>query len=164
MTQLSMFLPRAAVGPGLPPLPERVPCISLWAPYAELVVYGEKTIETRTWPWPYAASWLVIHEAKHVDREAERRLELRIRAMRERHAAWPKAGRGVAATGLVYVAGCRPLLPADEEAACFYASDPPRFAWTLDHSHVFRRPVAMRGPQKFVYLPRETVLVALEGS
>ena len=163
--QLSMFLPHAADVPGLPPLPERIPCISLWTPYAELVVYGEKTIETRTWPWPYDASWLVIHEAKHVDREAERRLAPRIQAMREKHAALGQRQGGTGqATGLVYVTGCRPLLPADEEAACFYASDPPRFAWTLDHSHVFRRPVAMRGPQKFVYLPRETVLAALEGS
>lgn len=56
------------------PLPERVRVISLWEPYASLVVNGRKTIETRKWPWPYDASWLVIHAAKRLDKSVCRRL------------------------------------------------------------------------------------------
>lgn len=162
MMQLSIFDSTNQSESGIPPLPERVLCVSLWMPYAELVVCGVKTIETRTWPWPYPPSWLVIHEAKHTDRAAESRLRSRIVSMREqRSLSEPRVGCGGAAIGMVYVKGCRPLEPRDEEAACFYASSPPRHAWLLGHPSVFRQPVTMRGPQKFIYLPRETVLAAL---
>ncbi len=141
------------------PLPERVLCISLWAPYAGLCVAGVKTLETREWAWPYPPSWLVIHAAKHVDRAAERRLEKKL----ERVPASLREARG-ALLGLVYVAGpSRTLLAADEEAACFYASG--RQAWPLAKATPFARPVSIpRGPQKFVRLPRAEVLRHLRGA
>lgn len=64
-----------------------------------------------------------------------------------------------AVIGLVYVTGCRPLVPADKQAACFYA--PGLFAWTLEHARRFKTPIVMRGPQKIVYLDRNRVEEAL---
>ena len=133
-------------------LPTLVRVISLHEPYASLVVDGVKTIETRTWPWPYDPSWLVIHAAKKVDREACQRLDLP-------HGIY----MGGALLGLVWVAGpSRPLLPEDEKAACFYAPD--RFAWPLEHARRFVAPVLFRGPQKFSSVACNVVLQALRGS
>lgn len=139
-----------------PPLPEEgVLCISLWQPYASLCVTGVdgrlKTLETRTWDWPYPPSWLVIHAAKYVDRGTCKRLGL------------PLAGYSTGVLlGLVYVAGAsRPLLPEDEDAACFY--EPGRQAWPLDKARAFAQPRPMRGPQKFVRIPKADVLQMLRG-
>jgi hypothetical protein len=42
-----------------------IPIISLWQPWASLVVLGEKRIETRSWRWPKdLPSFLAIHAAK----------------------------------------------------------------------------------------------------
>ncbi len=134
-------------------LPERVRVLSLWQPYASLVIDGVKTIETRTWPWPYEPGWLCIHAAQHIDRAAVRRLRLD-------HPVpdWP----GGVLLGLVWVTGSRPLLPEDERAACFY--EPGRYAWPLERARPFAHPVKMRGPQKFASVARDVVLAALGGA
>lgn len=136
-------------------LPEWVLCISLWQPYAGLVTDGTKTIETRTWPFPYAgrgyaAGWLCIHAAKHVNAEAMKRIGAK--------AAPHRAPQG-AILSLVHVAATRPLRPEDEDAACFYAED--RHAWVLDRRYPLAHPIAMVGPQKFKRIPRADVLRAL---
>jgi hypothetical protein len=133
--------------------PEMLRVISLWEPYASLVVNGVKTIETRTWAWPYPPSWLVIQAAKHFDKEAFIRLRLP-EAYRE--AALP----GGCLIGLVWVSGpSRPLLPDDERPACFYA--PNRHAWPLAKARRFAHPIPFRGPQKFSHVERHRVLEAL---
>ncbi len=144
-------------GPSLAglPLPERIPCVSLWEPYASLVIAGVKTIETRTWPWPYGPSWLAIHKARHVDQASLRRLDRRLAEAGIRSEVGAHLG---AVGGLVYVTGGRPLLQADEAAACFYAPD--RHAWLLAHPHRLAEPIVMRGPQKFVRLQRDAILAA----
>jgi hypothetical protein len=93
-------------------LPERVPMLALHARFARRVELGIKTIETRTWPWPYPPGWLVICASKALG-------------------GVPLDPPGVtvpdeecplqALTCLVWIAGSRPLLPEDERAACFYA-------------------------------------------
>ncbi len=132
------------------PLPERVRVISLWEPYATLVVNGTKTIETRTWPWPYGAGWLVIHAAKRVvDKAVCNRLGLPFFGYLSGQLA-----------GLVWVdAPSRALLPEDEAAACFYAPD--RYAWPLQHAHRFVHHELFRGPQKFSSVDRGVVLRSL---
>lgn len=57
------------LAPALPPLPEVLRVISLWDPYASLVVDGIKTLETRTWPWPYEPgrqAWPLSHGRRFV--------------------------------------------------------------------------------------------------
>lgn len=43
--------------------------ITLWQPWASLIVDGRKTIETRPRPW-YFQGLIAIHAASYVDREA----------------------------------------------------------------------------------------------
>ena len=130
-------------------LPPMVRVISLWEPYASLVVDGIKALETRTWEWPYSPSWLVIHASKRFDKEAAKRLKLPLGF----HVA-----SGVL-IGIVWVAGpSRPLLPEDEKAACFYA--PARYAWPLESARRFAKPVPFRGPQKFASVSRDVVIDA----
>jgi hypothetical protein len=44
-------------------------CLSLRQPYAELVVAGRKTIETRTWKTNFRGKFL-IHASKAIDKES----------------------------------------------------------------------------------------------
>ena len=43
--------------------------ITLWQPWASLIVDGRKTIETRPMPW-YYEGWVAIHAGLKIDREA----------------------------------------------------------------------------------------------
>jgi hypothetical protein len=158
MTQL--FLPTGAYIADIdPPLEERVLVISLHAPYAGLGAAGIKLLETRTWPWPYDARWLVIHVAKREPAPAV------VERLATKIAGVPPALRDArgALLGLVRVTGpSRPLLPGDEDAACFY--EPGRLAWPLAQHTPFPRPVPVpRGPQKFSSLSRAEVLGYLRG-
>jgi hypothetical protein len=130
--------------------------LALHARFARRVELGIKTIETRTWPWPYPPGWLVICASKALG-------------------GVPLDPPGVtvpdeecplqALTCLVWIAGSRPLLPEDERAACFYAEG--RFAWPISKLHRFPRPVPLaelgltRAPQKFQHLDRAVVVRAL---
>lgn len=135
-------------------LPAGVLCLALNQPYADLVVGGVKTLETRTWIWPYPPSWLAIYATKSAD--------------------WPRDGRlgqprllplG-AIVGVVYVTGCRLMERGDEGAAC-YPFELARFVWPIERPHRFAVPERShlkRGPQKFVRIPRAVVLAALGAS
>ena len=152
-------MPPSEDGEGVnPPLPSRIPCISLHQPYAELVVAGIKTIETRTWEWPYEPGWLAIHAAQRIQHRGVDWIRRNLPGKLSANGSGRFAMGGMV-TGLVYVTGCRPLVPADEQAACFYA--PGLFAWTLAHARRLKTPIVMRGPQKIVYLDRDRVEEAL---
>lgn len=135
----------------LHPLPDMVRVISLHQPFAGLVCAGLKTLETRRWPWPYPPGWLVVHAAKRCDPKAVRKFGAKVAPFR--------SPQGVL-LGLVWVDGCRPLVPEDEARA--WAYEPNRFAWELKHARTFTRAVPMvRGPQKFASVMREMVVHAL---
>lgn len=137
-------------------LPERVRVVSLWRPYAELVVLGVKSLETRTWAWPYPPSWLAIYATETIDTEAVRRIGKR---------AEEAIGPGRHLLGLVWVVRSAPLLPEDEPRSLFYA--PGRMAWELEKATRFPRPVPLSrtglksGPQKFASVDRRVILDAL---
>jgi len=137
-------------------LPELVWTISLWRPYAGLVMAGHKSLETRTWPWPYGVTWLGIWAAAHIDSEAMKRLG----QLAEDH-----VGPGRVLLGIVKVMGHRPLVPADEPQSLFYGPD--RYAWELARPLVFRRPVTVvearlkKLPQKFARVGRRVIVEAL---
>lgn len=135
-------------------LPDRVLCLALDQPYAGLVVGGTKTLETRSWEWPYSPSWLAVYATRNPDRGAIRRLGSLAEPHREPTAA---------ILGLVWIAGCRPMAPGDEAAACF-PFEAGRFVWKVGAAHRFPRPDTShltRGPQKFVYVPRSVIIAGL---
>jgi hypothetical protein len=137
-------------------LPDLVWTVSLWRPYAGLVMAGLKSLETRTWPWPYGVTWLGIWAALHIDSEAMKRLG----KVAEDH-----VGPEQVLLGIVEVVGCRPLVPADAPRSLFYG--PGRYAWELTRPLVFRRPVTVaeaglrKLPQKFARVDRRVIVEAL---
>jgi hypothetical protein len=142
---------------GVSLLPARVLCIALHQPYAGLVVAGDKTLETRTWPWPYVPSWLAIYATLTPNRAAFRRLG----ALAEPH----RAPLG-AIVGLVWIGGYRPMVAADE-ARAFYPFERGLYVWSIGAAYRFQRPnttYLARGPQKVIYLPREVIVAGLAGT
>lgn len=136
-------------------LPTLVRVISLWWMWAQRVRSGDKTIETRTWPWPYDAGWLAIHAAQRADGD--------IVGTRVPWAELPpcEAVTPGSLCALVWVAACRPLVESDLGAALIYR--PGLKAWCLDSARTRRlRPVPMRGPQKFSSVDRDVIYGALE--
>jgi len=139
-------------------LPPEVLCLALNQPYADLVVGGVKTLETRTWAWPYPPSWLAIYATRNAEEPAMKRLRSRI--------ADPDHLPLGAIVGLVFVTGSRLMEREDEEAAC-YPFELARFVWPLERAHRFPEPERKhlkRGPQKFVRIPRAVVLGALRAN
>ncbi len=84
--------------------------MSVKEPWISMIVDGEKTIETRTWPAPtllYSHSLLLVGSKKPAGRYSGQA------------ACWVK------------VADCHPMIKADEEAACC-AVYPTAFSWVLE--------------------------------
>lgn len=135
-------------------LPNPVRLLALWQPYCGLVAAGVKTLETRTWEWPYPPGWLALYATLgYGGGEAFRRLG----DLADPH----KEPRGVVLC-IVYVGGCRPMRPEDATAACV-DYDPARFVWGLTAAHRLARPIPLdRGPQKFASLPRTSIAAALD--
>ena len=50
-------------------------CLSLKQPFAELVIHGRKTIETRTWNTNFRGEFL-IHSSKTIDEESAKKLNI----------------------------------------------------------------------------------------
>lgn len=126
-------------------LPKQVRVISMWALWASAVAAKIKTIETRTWPWPYEPGWLAIHASKRIDGPIEGRI----------HSFPPVqlVPRG-ALCALVYVNNCRELLPADMKAALVYRKG----LWAWELAGIRRlRPHVMRGPQKFTHVSADLI-------
>ena len=82
--------------------------ISVRQPWANMIAYGQKTIETRTWRTDYRGNLLICSSKKP-------NIHL--------------AGYALAVASLI---DCRPMIKKDEEAACCSVY-PGAFAWILDN-------------------------------
>jgi hypothetical protein len=82
--------------------------LSVKQPWANLIVSGEKTIETRTWATPYRGQILIVSSKKP-------RIE--------------PAGFALATAELV---DCRPMTMADQKAACCPIY-PRAYSWVLQN-------------------------------
>lgn len=51
--------PTITTPPSLPPIPDTIPCVSMWGAWASAIADGRKTIETRT--WSIIGTWLAFH-------------------------------------------------------------------------------------------------------
>lgn len=131
----------------------RVKAISLWQPWASLIVLGEKRYETRSWaPALKRGDWLLIHAAKKWSGELLAYCKDPLVA--ETLAKWgitdPKSQLPFgAALGLCrYIAAWKTddFIPLRKERKLGDYS-PNRFAWELELVHVFDKPVQMTGAQ-----------------
>lgn len=147
-------------------LPERVLCLALDQPYASLLFgddpgdVGMKSVETRTWEWSYPPSWLAVYATKNPDRAAYRRIYGD--GWKDILAAHEERVEFAAILGLVWIGGCRPMRPEDEQAAKF-PHRPDLFAWTIGAAYRFPKPNRdhlRRGPQKFVYIQRDVIVAS----
>jgi hypothetical protein len=132
----------------LPALPERVRVICMWSRWAAQVAAGKKTIETRTWEWPYEPGWLAIHASLKAD--DVKAIPMAIRAPFE---PVPEVAPG-ALCALVWVTRCRVLVESDQRAALLFR--PGLWAWELAHIQRLSA-VKMRGPQKFSSVARAVI-------
>lgn len=116
--------------------------LSVRQPYANMIAYGKKTIEVRSWITTYRGP-LLICASVTIDREARIPFFLRARDMFE-----PR-GCAVCTTNLV---GVRRLEQADATAAMF---DPERwrpsdkyYAWVLENTRLLEEPFPVKGKLK----------------
>lgn len=132
--------------------------ITLWQPWATLVAYGAKTIETRSWHTHYRGP-LVIHAAKAKVRYSVLPTSFYLRVLRDHgwDGDYPR-GSIVAVcnltdcleTGFLDMGRVSGL---DQELGDF---SPERFAWFLENIRRLDRPVACRGRQG-LWNPPETI-------
>lgn len=111
--------------------------LSLHQPWAHLIAEGRKTIETRTWRTFYHGR-LLICSTKNTSEIGQ--------AYRARY----PLGVTICVANLV---DCRPLVPADEDAACTVWS-PGRWAWVLENVHKVEN-LPIRGFPGLFQIPRE---------
>ena len=130
--------------------------ISLWQPWASLVVLGEKRFETRSWSADHRGD-LAIHAAKRITSPSEIPAQ-DLRAMRD---TLSELGLTIeelplgAVLGTVNLVAMHPAATLWEELsrepflneASFGNFDEGRFAWELTMPEAFDKPVPTRGYQ-----------------
>lgn len=115
-------------------------CISLWQPWASLLVSGEKKIETRHWPIKYRGM-LIIHAAKTKEECFGEQLNLPFGAL----------------VGIVKLIDCkrsedlRDVISKQELHHGNYGDG--RFGWVTTEQRAFARPIPYRGMQGLFEVP-----------
>jgi hypothetical protein len=120
--------------------------ITIWQPYANLILAGLKRYETRTWSTNYRGK-LVIHAGSGGGARERKVIEM-IRAQLPEHAAVVSALKNGVALGtveLVAVHPCTALIvsPLEREVGNWDS----KFAWELADPVWFEQPIATRGFQ-----------------
>lgn len=130
--------------------------LSIWQPWATLIMTGHKRIETRGWPAPYAIRGERIAIASTKAIRGEQRVACSAPAFQEHFVITGLLGLGNlpmgSVLGTVRVEGCREIdsdlmqsLDPCEEAFGIYG--PGRFAWFLTDPRPLDRPVPVKGGQ-----------------
>lgn len=136
--------------------------ISLWQPWASLVVLGEKKIETRDWDTKYRGP-LLIHAAKRQDLPELKELMENYPYFAESlgmnfHEAIAKLPYG-ALIGKVDFVGIRQTCAiqcCDKERTFGNYADG-RLGWILENPVLFEHPVAYKGAQRLFDVPCEII-------
>jgi len=110
-----------------------IKCITLWQPWASLIVDKRKPVETRPWKTKYRGV-LAIHAGLHVDRQACIKFKYNQKTI----------PRG-AVLGIATVMNCvqfpDPSIVEDDYGD--YTAG--RFGWVLDFVHKFEKPIPAKG-------------------
>lgn len=130
--------------------------LSIWQPWASLIISGQKKIETRSWPAPHSIRGQRIAIASTRTMRAEQRQAAAEDAFRLHYAATglpdlEDLPMGCV-LGAVKVEGCRVIDPEfmqelNEQEDAFGWYEPGRFAWFLTDPEPLGLPVAVRGAQ-----------------
>lgn len=121
--------------------------ISLWQPWATLLVTGAKKIETRSWK-PQEAGWYAIHATQTLPTD---RFDLCFDRPFSKYISHPRHLPLGGIIGIVHVAGFYPTedvrrtISEDERAFGDYTDG--RWAWVTDWQYELRLPVPIRGHQ-----------------
>lgn len=138
----------------------RTACISLWQPWASLLMSGVKLHETRTWspPIKLLGERIIIHSAKRPilfqklsDEliEVIRGLDLSPPGLPLARDVWP-LGKALGTAELISFDRTERITPGHTDHA---AGDwtPGRYAWLFDNRTPFSEPRPMRGQQGIYY-------------
>ena len=138
---------------------KQLKAITIWQPYASLIVCGLKVFETRSWPTKYRGA-LIIHAAKRWDRNRNEdcvrvRDILRGCTLPAMTREQQRMGCDISyedtlgcALGVVNLKDCRQMNDGgtDLENAVGYFG-PDRYGWECDFPHVFDNPIPETGKQ-----------------
>ena len=102
--------------------------VSIKQPWANLIVSGEKTIETRFWKTNHRGKLLIVSSKI------------------------PKAEWAGCALGYVDLVDCRPMTPQDEAAAMCDCL-PGLYAWVLENVVAIAAPFPVRGQLRLYEVP-----------
>ena len=105
-----------------------IKALSIREPWATAIAEGGKTIETRSWSTPYRGPLLICASKafdEHALPVAAEGAGLPVEQVRA--GLTPRLGKAIAIANLI---DCRPMAPADEEAA-LCGCGPGLFAWVL---------------------------------
>ncbi|MEI8195002.1 MAG: ASCH domain-containing protein [Phycisphaerae bacterium] len=150
-------------------------CLSLWQPWASLVVHGFKHVETRSWETSYRGP-LLIHASAKFDRPS---MDLIATPIFE--AAFVQVGVNYAncddlpfgaIIGVVDLIKCVPVAMMDvvefagqpaltEREREFGDFSPGRFCWLLGKYRFFLNPIEYCGHQRIFNVPDEVVAAQL---
>ncbi len=136
-------------------------CISLWQPYATLMVLGAKRVETRSWGTSHRGTLLIHATAKFstdlVELCHEEPFKTYLRAIGIMR--WQDLPQGQV-LGHVQLIDCKPivvdgsewrednfLIPAEPERS-FGKYEPGRFAWLTEKPTAFRAPIPYKARQR----------------
>jgi len=125
--------------------------LTLWQPWASLIVWGEKRFETRSWTTSYRGP-LAIHAAKHrvgwdmlMDRTIQAVLERNQQQFEQNGLPFGAVLCIVNLTGIIATELIRGDLTDQEKLLGDYSTG--RFAWKLDVVEVFDKPIPAKGAQ-----------------
>lgn len=130
--------------------------LSIWQPWASLIMAGKKKIETRSWPAPYSIRGQRIAIASTSTIRAKQKRAFDEPGFRKHYASTELPPVDDLPLGCVLgtamVSGCREIdseliqdLDPQEEAFGIYG--PGRFAWFLNDPQPMEKPIAVRGAQ-----------------
>lgn len=139
-------------------LPATLSAITLWQPWASLIAFGQKKIETRSWKTPHRGP-LLIHAAKRFTGEqrafcSRKPIKSALRGIKP---ADLPLGAALCIVDLLDVSPTDDF-PVEDPERSFGDYAPGRYAWTLGNLRPLLEPVPMTGRQSLWTTKRSWLL------
>lgn len=138
--------------------------LSLWQPWASLVVWGEKQMETRSWRSNHRGD-LAIHAAQKIEMELKDMAEVTpfLELLAKHRISFADLPRGQ----LLGVVNLHDVIPTTEAKPSILERSlgnftPGRFAWLLTWPRMLAKPVPFQGAQGLFEVPDELLKAPAE--